>query len=78
MTEKQMMDIHALRQADEEFLDVAKAGGFGPPPGEWDAERGASREPKGSRAVWTEERRSAATERRGKTARRGGPKTSGK
>ena len=35
-----MMDVHALRQAHEEFLDVAKAGGFGPPPpGEWDAER---------------------------------------
>ena len=34
------MDVHALRQAHEEFLDVAKAGGFGPPPpGEWDAER---------------------------------------
>jgi hypothetical protein len=35
-----MIDIQALRQAHEEFLDVAKAGGFGPPPpGEWDAER---------------------------------------
>ena len=35
-----MIDIHALRQAHEEFLDVAKAGGFGPPPpGEWDAGR---------------------------------------
>jgi hypothetical protein len=34
------MDIRALRQAHEDFLEVAKAGGFGPPPpGEWDAER---------------------------------------
>jgi len=34
------MDVRALRQAHEDFLEVAKAGGFGPPPpGEWDAER---------------------------------------
>jgi hypothetical protein len=34
------MDVGALRQAHEDFLEVAKAGGFGPPPpGEWDAER---------------------------------------
>ena len=34
------MDVRALRQAHEDFLKVAKAGGFGPPPqGEWDAER---------------------------------------
>ena len=34
-------------------------------------------EPTGRRAVWTEERGSAATERRGKTARQGGPEASG-
>jgi len=34
------MDVRALRQAHEDFLEVAKAGGFEPPPpGEWDAER---------------------------------------
>ena len=34
------MDVRALHQAHEDFLEVAKAGGFGPPPpGEWDAER---------------------------------------
>jgi len=34
------MDVCALHQAHEDFLEVAKAGGFGPPPpGEWDAER---------------------------------------
>ncbi len=34
------MDAQALRQAHEDFLEVAKGGGFGPPPpGEWDAER---------------------------------------
>jgi hypothetical protein len=34
------MEVHALRQAHEDFLEVAKAGGFGPPPpGEWDADR---------------------------------------
>jgi len=36
----------------------------------------SSRESKGRRAVWTEERGSEATERRGKTAREGGPETS--
>ena len=35
-----MIDIHALRKAHDEFLDMATGGGFGPPPpGEWDAER---------------------------------------
>jgi hypothetical protein len=30
------MDIKGLRQAHEDFLAVAEAGGFGPPPaGEW-------------------------------------------
>jgi hypothetical protein len=34
------MDVSVLSQAHDEFLDVAAAGGFGPPPaGEWDAER---------------------------------------
>lgn len=34
------MDVGALRKAHEDFLSVAEAGGFGPPPeGEWDAER---------------------------------------
>src|SRR5215472_1566555 len=35
-----MMDSDGLRQAHEDFLAVARGGGFGPPPsGEWDAER---------------------------------------
>src|SRR6516225_7138531 len=39
-SEGALMDVRALRQAHEDFLEVAKAGGFGPPPpGEWDAER---------------------------------------
>lgn len=34
------MDVAALQQAHKEFLDVAAAGEFGPPPpGEWDAAR---------------------------------------
>jgi hypothetical protein len=34
------MDVTRLRQAHDEFLAVAEAGGFGPPPaGEWDAGR---------------------------------------
>ena len=34
------MDITGLRQAHEDFLAVAEAGGFAPPPaGEWDADR---------------------------------------
>src|SRR6516165_3091200 len=39
-SEGALMDVCALHQAHEDFLEVAKAGGFGPPPpGEWDAER---------------------------------------
>lgn len=35
-----MIDIGALREAHEEFLNQAASGGFGSPsPGEWDAER---------------------------------------
>ena len=34
------MDVTRLRKAHDEFLAVASAGGFGPPPaGEWDADR---------------------------------------
>ena len=34
------MDVTRMRQAHEDFLAVAEAGGFGPPPaGEWDADR---------------------------------------
>jgi hypothetical protein len=34
------MDVTRLRQRHDEFLAVAEAGGFGPPPaGEWDADR---------------------------------------
>ena len=34
------MDVTRLRQAHDDFLAVAAAGGFGPPPaGEWDADR---------------------------------------
>ena len=34
------MDVTRLRKAHDEFLTIASAGGFGPPPaGEWDADR---------------------------------------
>jgi hypothetical protein len=34
------MDVTSLRQAHDDFLAAAQAGGFGPPPaGEWDADR---------------------------------------
>ncbi len=34
------MDVTRLRQAHDDFLTVAAAGGFDPPPaGEWDADR---------------------------------------
>ena len=34
------MDVTSMRKSVGEFLSVAEAGGFGPPPaGEWDAER---------------------------------------
>lgn len=33
------MDTEKLRQAYKDILGIAREGGFGPPPGEWDAGR---------------------------------------
>jgi sugar phosphate isomerase/epimerase len=70
------VNTRRVQGRDERLADLAEALAFArnhlaSVPAALPASRGAAR------AVWTEERGSVATERRGKTARKGGPETSG-